>query len=68
MLKLTNRYVPDHVCPDASIPITENIFFVTRNSRETKDYVDGYTRAFIMQAGAVEFKTLNDLEKVYEEE
>lgn len=68
MLKLTNRYVPDYVCPSASQPITENVYHITRNSKDTREHIQTYTHLFKAQVGAVEFKTLEDLEKVYEEE
>jgi len=63
-----DRFVPDHICPDASQIILENAYVVTRDTKGTKDYITSYTMACILQFGAVEFKTLNDLEKDYGEE
>jgi predicted nucleic acid-binding protein len=66
-IKITNRYTPDHIAPDASQPIAENAYTITRDSRATQEYIQTYTESFKIQCGAVEFKTLEDLENDYEE-
>lgn len=69
MLKITGRYIPDHVFPeDAVEPITGNMMFQTRNSKQNKAQIVAYTTACIIQYGAVEFKTLNEVEFYNEEE
>jgi hypothetical protein len=66
-IKIDNRYVPDYIAPDASMPILENAYVITRNSKDTQEHINQYTHAFKVQTGAIEFKTLNDLEKDYGE-
>lgn len=68
MIKITGRYIPDHVFPtDAVEPIVDNMMFQTRNTNQNHAYLRQYIEACKLQYGAVEFKTLNDLELDYEE-
>ena len=69
MLKITGRYIPDHVFPDDAVePIAGNMMYQTRNSKQNKAHLDAYIAACIMQYGAVEFTTLNEVEFDNEEE
>jgi hypothetical protein len=61
------RYIPDDMYPEASQPITENAYPITRITRDTQEFISTYTAMFKQQAGGVEFKTLKDLENDYEE-
>lgn len=68
MLKPTNRYVPDHVCIKAVEVNLDNVYMITKKTRHTKEYIDAFTSAMIIQCGAVEFKTIKDLENTNEED
>ena len=67
MLRLTNRYVSDHVCVEAVEVNLDNVYVITKKTRHTKEYVDAFTSAMMVQFGGVEFKTIKDLENTNEE-
>lgn len=67
MLKIRDRYVPDHVHVDAVEPMVGNVYHITRTSKHTAEFIAGYISACMVQLGAREFKTLKEVND-YEEE
>lgn len=67
MVKCTDRFIPESMYVDECEPDSSQMAFI-HDPSEVKRYADAFVKAWIIQAGAVEFKTLNDLEKNYGEE
>lgn len=67
MLKIMDRYVPDHVHVEAVEPVRGNAYYITRTSRHTEEFIAAYVAAVIVQHGGREFKTLKEV-NYYEEE
>ena len=68
MLKLTGRYIPDDMFVTELEINKENVFIPTRKKQHTKEYINAITAMLIIQHGAVEFTSLNEIKKEANEE
>lgn len=68
MLKCMDRYIPEDQYVDECEPNSDDMVWVWDDPAKVKAYSTHYTQQLIIHYGAVEFKTLKDLEKVYESE
>ena len=62
MFKVMDRYVPDWMYTNELEINRENVFFQTKIKEHQKQYITAMTATLIINHGAVEFKTLNELE------